>query len=64
MFFVHALTAVESGVLLAMACDRAAAVGRPLHYPSSHQSRVGVSPGTGLKAVAIVVPFPLLVAAI
>lgn len=31
MFFVHALTAVESGVLLAMACDGAVAAGRPLH---------------------------------
>lgn len=64
MFFVHALTAMESGVLLAMACDRAVAVGRPLHYPFLvTQARVGYAALTlALKAVAIVVPFPLLVA--
>ncbi|XP_047609991.1 olfactory receptor 52W1 [Phacochoerus africanus] len=64
MFFVHALTAVESGVLLAMACDRAVAVGRPLHYPGLvTKARVGYAAlALALKAVAIVVPFPLLVA--
>uniref|UniRef100_A0A8C3WA66 Olfactory receptor family 52 subfamily W member 1 n=1 Tax=Catagonus wagneri TaxID=51154 RepID=A0A8C3WA66_9CETA len=64
MFFVHALTAVESGVLLAMACDRAVAVGRPLHYPVLvTKARVGYAAlALVLKAVAIVVPFPLLVA--
>ncbi|XP_044607675.1 olfactory receptor 52W1 [Equus asinus] len=64
MFFVHALTAVESGVLLAMACDRAVAVGRPLHYPILvTKARVGYAVLVlALKAVAIVVPFPLLVA--
>ncbi|XP_076969949.1 olfactory receptor 52W1 [Tamandua tetradactyla] len=64
MFFVHALTAMESGVLLAMACDRAVAVGRPLHYPVLvTKSRVGYGAlALALKAVAIVVPFPLLVA--
>lgn len=64
MFFVHALTAVESGVLLAMACDRAVAVGRPLHYPILvTKARVGYAAlALALKAVAIVVPFPLLVA--
>lgn len=64
MFFVHALTAVESGVLLAMACDRAVAVGRPLHYPILvTKARVGYAVlALTLKAVAIVVPFPLLVA--
>ncbi|XP_059014053.1 olfactory receptor 52W1 [Mustela lutreola] len=64
MFFVHALTAVESGVLLAMAYDRAVAVGRPLHYPLLvTKTRVGYAAlALALKAVAIVVPFPLLVA--
>lgn len=64
MFFVHALTAMESGVLLAMACDRAVAVGRPLHYSSLvTKARVGYAVlALALKAVAIVVPFPLLVA--
>ncbi|XP_004642191.1 olfactory receptor 52W1 [Octodon degus] len=64
MFFVHALTAVESGVLLAMACDRAVAVGRPLHYPVLvTKARVGYAAlALTFKATAIVVPFPLLVA--
>ncbi|KFO30967.1 olfactory receptor 52W1 [Fukomys damarensis] len=64
MFFVHALTAVESGVLFAMACDHAVAVGRPLHYPVLvTKARVGYAAlALALKAVAIVVPFPLLVA--
>ncbi|KAM5248507.1 olfactory receptor 52W1 [Ctenodactylus gundi] len=63
MFFVHALTAVESGVLWAMACDRAVAVGRPLHYPILvTKARVGYAAlALAVKAVAIVVPFPLLV---
>ncbi|KAG8522872.1 Olfactory receptor 52W1 [Galemys pyrenaicus] len=63
MFFVHALTAMESGVLLAMACDRAVAVGRPLHYPILvTKARVGYAAlALALKAMAIVVPFPLLV---
>ncbi|MBW02964.1 Olfactory receptor 52W1, partial [Eschrichtius robustus] len=63
MFFVHALMAVESGVLLAMACDRAVAVGRPLHYPVLvTKAHVGYAAlALALKAVAVV-PFPLLVA--
>nr|XP_003465387.2 olfactory receptor 52W1-like [Cavia porcellus] len=64
MFFVHALTAMESGVLLAMACDRAVAVGRPLHYPVIvTKARVGYAAlALVLKIVAVIVPFPLLVA--
>lgn len=64
MFFVHTLTAVESGVLLAMACDRAVAVGRPLHYPIlvTKARVVHAAITLALRAVAIVVPFPLLVA--
>jgi olfactory receptor len=63
MFFVHVLTAVESGALLAMACDHAVAIGRPLHYPILvTKARVGyASLALALKAV-VVVPFPLLVA--
>ncbi|XP_036282373.1 olfactory receptor 52W1 [Pipistrellus kuhlii] len=64
MFFVHALTAMESGVLLAMACDGAMAVGSPLHYSILvTKARVGYAAlALALKAMAIVVPFPLLVA--
>ncbi|XP_039703814.1 olfactory receptor 52W1 [Pteropus medius] len=64
MFFVHTLTAVESGVLLTMACDRAVAIGRPLHYPILvTKARVGYAAlAHALKALAICVPFPLLVA--
>ncbi|XP_037696148.1 olfactory receptor 52W1 [Choloepus didactylus] len=64
MFFVHALTAMESDVLLAVACDRAVAVGRPLHYPVLvTKARVGYGArALALKAVAIVVPSSLLVA--
>uniref|UniRef100_A0A8C0E4L7 Olfactory receptor family 52 subfamily W member 1 n=1 Tax=Balaenoptera musculus TaxID=9771 RepID=A0A8C0E4L7_BALMU len=64
MFFVHALMAMESGALLAMACDRAVAVGRPLHYPVLvTKAHVGYAAlALALKAVAVVVSFPLLVA--
>lgn len=64
MFFVHTLTAVESGVLFTMACDRAVAIGRPLHYPILvTKARVGYAVlAHALKALAICVPFPLLVA--
>uniref|UniRef100_A0A8C9BWM0 Olfactory receptor family 52 subfamily W member 1 n=1 Tax=Phocoena sinus TaxID=42100 RepID=A0A8C9BWM0_PHOSS len=64
MFFVHAPMVVESGVLLAMACDRAVAVGHPLHYPALvTKAREGYAAlALALKAVAVVVSFPLLVA--
>uniref|UniRef100_A0A8D2FUT8 Olfactory receptor family 52 subfamily W member 1 n=1 Tax=Theropithecus gelada TaxID=9565 RepID=A0A8D2FUT8_THEGE len=64
MFFVHALTAMESGVLLAMAGDCAVAIGCPLHYPVLvTKAHVGYAAlALALKAVAIVLPFPLLVA--
>lgn len=54
MFFVHAPMAVESGVLLAMACDRAVAVGCPLHYPVLvTKARVGYAAlALALKAVS------------
>ena len=34
MFFIHGFSAVESGILLAMAFDRYLAICRPLHYGS------------------------------
>ncbi|KAM6173199.1 LOW QUALITY PROTEIN: olfactory receptor 52W1 [Erethizon dorsatum] len=61
--FLYALTAVV-GVLLALACGPAVAVGRPLHYPVLvTKAHVGCAAlALTLKAIAIVVPFPLLVA--
>ncbi|KAM7087058.1 LOW QUALITY PROTEIN: olfactory receptor 52W1 [Molossus nigricans] len=55
MFFVHALTAMASGILLA--------IGRPLHPILVTKARMDYTAlALILKAVAIVVPFPLLVA--
>ncbi|KFO23986.1 olfactory receptor 51A4 [Fukomys damarensis] len=47
MFFIHAFTYVESGVLLVMAFDRFIAIWEPLHYatilPHSAVSKVGAA---------------------
>ncbi|XP_015277245.1 PREDICTED: olfactory receptor 52W1-like [Gekko japonicus] len=63
MFFLHAFTAMESGVLLAMAFDRFVAIRAPLRYGAILTPRLiaKVALALAVRAVVIVIPFPLLV---
>ncbi|XP_004863394.1 olfactory receptor 51G2 [Heterocephalus glaber] len=62
MFFIHAFTYVESGVLLAMAFDRFIAIRDPLHYatilPHSAVAKVGAA--ILVRAVLLNLPEPIL----
>ncbi|NXR78975.1 O52I1 protein, partial [Pycnonotus jocosus] len=66
MFLVHSATAAESGVLLAMAADRYAAVCHPLRYHSVLSSRATAQMGLALvlRAVLAMVPLSGLVTAL
>ncbi|NXG40077.1 O51L1 protein, partial [Dromaius novaehollandiae] len=62
MFFIHSLSCVESGILLAMAFDRFVAISNPLRYPLILTgSRIAK---TGLvmlfRSVLFVLPTPIL----
>ncbi|NXX99280.1 O52M1 protein, partial [Centropus bengalensis] len=61
MYFVHACSAVESGVLVAMALDRYVAVCNPLRYPSLLPSPAVAALGLAalLRAVAFMTPLTL-----
>uniref|UniRef100_A0A8D0HFI8 Olfactory receptor n=1 Tax=Sphenodon punctatus TaxID=8508 RepID=A0A8D0HFI8_SPHPU len=63
MFFLHAFTAMESGVLLVMAFDRYVAICAPLRYTAILTTPLiaKVAVANALRAVLIVMPFPLLV---
>uniref|UniRef100_G1QEB0 Olfactory receptor family 52 subfamily W member 1 n=1 Tax=Myotis lucifugus TaxID=59463 RepID=G1QEB0_MYOLU len=64
MYVIHCFFGMESGIFLCMAVDRYIAIWSPLHYSILvTKARVGYAAlALALKAVAIVVPFPLLVA--
>ncbi|XP_044522794.1 olfactory receptor 51G2-like [Gracilinanus agilis] len=62
MFFIHAFTYVESGVLLAMAFDRFVAIKDPLHYASvlTHSTMAKIGAAVLVRAVVLNVPGPIL----
>uniref|UniRef100_G3W3N5 Olfactory receptor n=1 Tax=Sarcophilus harrisii TaxID=9305 RepID=G3W3N5_SARHA len=62
MFFIHAFTYVESGVLLAMAFDRFVAIKDPLHYASilTHSTMAKIGAGIFVRAVILNIPGPVL----
>ncbi|KAM8975723.1 olfactory receptor 52L1-like [Pelodytes ibericus] len=60
MFFIHCFSSMESGVLLAMAFDRYAAICNPLHYSTTltHTLIVKVVAILLFRGVVIVTPCP------
>ncbi|CAD7672939.1 unnamed protein product [Nyctereutes procyonoides] len=62
MFFIHAFTYVESGVLLAMAFDRFVAIREPLHYATilTHSAMARMGAAILVRAVLLNLPGPIL----
>ncbi|XP_035121479.2 olfactory receptor 52I2 [Callithrix jacchus] len=63
MFFVHLATAIETGLLLAMAFDRYVAICKPLHYESILRPQVmlGMSVTIAIRAIIAITPLSWMV---
>ncbi|XP_029457873.1 olfactory receptor 52J3-like [Rhinatrema bivittatum] len=63
MFFIHSFSAMESGILLAMAFDRYVAICQPLRHSSilTNQTIVRIALALATRGVILVMPFIFLV---
>uniref|UniRef100_A0A1B8Y4T3 Olfactory receptor n=1 Tax=Xenopus tropicalis TaxID=8364 RepID=A0A1B8Y4T3_XENTR len=63
MFFIHFLSALESGILMAMAVDRYVAICHPLRYSSvlTESTLIKISLTILLRGALFMIPIPLLI---
>ncbi|XP_006271530.3 olfactory receptor 52K1 [Alligator mississippiensis] len=66
MFFIHGFSAVESGVLLAMAFDRYVAISKPLHYTNMLTNSVIAKIGLAavVRGIGLMTPLTCLVSSL
>ena len=62
MFFIHAFSSMESGVLVAMALDRYVAICRPLYHSTILHPRVigRIGMAVLVRGMLLLLPFPIL----
>ncbi|XP_049636282.1 olfactory receptor 52L1-like [Suncus etruscus] len=62
MFFIHAFSSMESGILVAMALDRYVAICHPLHHSTIlHPGLIGrIGIAVLVRGLILLIPFPIL----